>query len=300
MERMKASDFPQEVLNLFDRYVHGGIDRRQFLDKASKYAVGGMTAAAMLEALRPNFVLGEQIQPTDNRIKGEEATRSVATGQRQRQGLSGSPGECERQTARDIGHSRESRPESAHPRYRAPPGRGQLRCIRARCVDASRRLSGQRTRGQTGRSSRPDVRKARWREENGRLHRRRGMDQGPCREHRQAGLCRFLFRRRRGESAGGQLGDGAEPRAFHSTARRLQRPTSAKIKAHMLINYAAMDDRINAGWPAYEAALKANKVRLPAIHLCRRAAWIQQRHDALGMMKPPAKDRMAAHGRLVQ
>src|SRR5438552_5380739 len=74
MQRMKASDFPQEVLNLFDRYVHGGIDRRQFVEKASKYAVGGMTAAAMLEALRPNFVLGEVVPATDKRIKGEEAT----------------------------------------------------------------------------------------------------------------------------------------------------------------------------------------------------------------------------------
>jgi carboxymethylenebutenolidase len=64
---MKASDFPQEVLNLFDRYVHGGIDRRQFIDKASKYAVGGMTATAMLEALRPNFVLGEQVAGNSGR-----------------------------------------------------------------------------------------------------------------------------------------------------------------------------------------------------------------------------------------
>src|SRR5215510_12864367 len=74
MQRMKASDFPKEVLSLFDRYVHGGIDRREFIEKASKYAVGGMTAAAMLEALRPNFVLGEQIAATDSRIKGEEAS----------------------------------------------------------------------------------------------------------------------------------------------------------------------------------------------------------------------------------
>jgi len=74
MERMKASDFPKEVMSLFDRYVHGGIDRREFIDKASKYAVGGMTAAAMLEALRPNFLLGEQIKPTDPRIKAEEAS----------------------------------------------------------------------------------------------------------------------------------------------------------------------------------------------------------------------------------
>ena len=74
MQRMKASDFPKEVLGLFDRYVHGGIDRREFIEKASKYAVGGMTAAAMLEALRPNFVLGEQIPASDSRIKGEDAT----------------------------------------------------------------------------------------------------------------------------------------------------------------------------------------------------------------------------------
>src|SRR5689334_2438582 len=74
MQRMKASDFPQEVLNLFDRYVHGGIGRREFIDRASKYAVGGMTATAMFEALRPNFALGEQIPATDKRIKGEEVT----------------------------------------------------------------------------------------------------------------------------------------------------------------------------------------------------------------------------------
>src|SRR5262245_39702379 len=74
MQRMKASDFPKKVLSLFDRYVHGGIDRREFIEKASKYAVDGMTAAAMLEALRPNFLLGEQISATDTRIKKEEAT----------------------------------------------------------------------------------------------------------------------------------------------------------------------------------------------------------------------------------
>ena len=50
MERMKASDFPQELLNLFDHYVHGEINRRQFLDGAQKYAVGGMTAMAIWES----------------------------------------------------------------------------------------------------------------------------------------------------------------------------------------------------------------------------------------------------------
>ncbi len=71
MERMKASDFPQEVLNLFDQYVHGGISRRAFIDKAQKFAVGGMTAAAMLEALKPNYAWAVQVQPNDPAIKVE-------------------------------------------------------------------------------------------------------------------------------------------------------------------------------------------------------------------------------------
>jgi carboxymethylenebutenolidase len=74
MTRMKASDFPKEVLSLFDEYVHGGISRREFMDGAQKYAVGGMTAAALFEALKPNYALAMEVQPDDKRIKGEEVT----------------------------------------------------------------------------------------------------------------------------------------------------------------------------------------------------------------------------------
>src|SRR5882762_11427505 len=74
MDRMKASDFPQELLNLFDRYVHGDIDRRAFLNGAKKFAVGGLTAAAILESLRPNYAWAEQIPKEDGRIKTERVT----------------------------------------------------------------------------------------------------------------------------------------------------------------------------------------------------------------------------------
>ena len=47
LERKKASDFPQELLDLLDQYVHGGIDRRAFLDGAQKFAVGGVTATTI-------------------------------------------------------------------------------------------------------------------------------------------------------------------------------------------------------------------------------------------------------------
>lgn len=55
MDRKTAKDFPPEVLELFDGYVHGGITRREFLDRAARYAVGGVSAAAMLQSLAPNF-----------------------------------------------------------------------------------------------------------------------------------------------------------------------------------------------------------------------------------------------------
>ena len=74
MKRMKASDFPQELLNLFDRYVHGRASRRDFLDGAQKFAVGGVTAAALLEMLRPNYAMAVQIQPDDKRIKATTET----------------------------------------------------------------------------------------------------------------------------------------------------------------------------------------------------------------------------------
>src|SRR6266700_877487 len=74
MERKKASEFPQELLNLFDKYVHGDISRREFLDGSKKFAVGGLTAVGIWESLRPNYAWAEQVPKDDKRIKAEYAT----------------------------------------------------------------------------------------------------------------------------------------------------------------------------------------------------------------------------------
>src|SRR5579871_3444621 len=68
-ERKKASDFPQELLNLFDYYVHGEIDRRAFLDGAKKFAGSGVTATALWESLRPNYAWAEQVPKNDPRVE---------------------------------------------------------------------------------------------------------------------------------------------------------------------------------------------------------------------------------------
>ena len=71
MTRKKASDFDQGLLDLFDKYVHGFINRRQFLDRAASYAVGGVSATALLEALSPKYDELQQVRSDDAQVNGE-------------------------------------------------------------------------------------------------------------------------------------------------------------------------------------------------------------------------------------
>jgi carboxymethylenebutenolidase len=79
MERKQASDYPQELLDLFHEYQHGDIDRRTFLDGLGKFAIGGLTVAAIFESLTPNYAWAQQVPPDDKRIKvGYEVVQSPA------------------------------------------------------------------------------------------------------------------------------------------------------------------------------------------------------------------------------
>jgi carboxymethylenebutenolidase len=79
MERKLASDYPQELLDLFHEYQHGDINRRSFLDRAGKFAVGGLTVAAIFESLTPNYAWAQQVPPDDKRIRmGYEVVQSPA------------------------------------------------------------------------------------------------------------------------------------------------------------------------------------------------------------------------------
>jgi len=77
MERRKASDYPQELLDLFHEYQHGDINRRTFLDRAQRFAVGGLTTMAIWESLKPNYAWAEQVPKDDKRLKvGYETVES--------------------------------------------------------------------------------------------------------------------------------------------------------------------------------------------------------------------------------
>src|SRR5437879_12567148 len=90
-ERKKAADFPQELLNLLDGYVHGGVSRRQFLDRAQKFAVGGVTAMALFEMLKPNYAWAIQVPPDDKRIKATTEAVPSPQGDGTVQGYPGGP-----------------------------------------------------------------------------------------------------------------------------------------------------------------------------------------------------------------
>ena len=259
MQRMKASDFPQEVLNLFDRYVHGGIDRREFIDRASKYAVGGMTAAAMFEALRPNFLLGEQIKATDSRIKGEEATCPSPQGNGTVKGYLVRPANATgKLPAILVVHEN----RGLNPHIRDITRRLAVANFLAFAPDALAPLGGYPVNepadkqeevatqmfGKLDNAKRTEdfVAAANW-------------IKGHAQSTGRLGSVGFCFGGGVVNTLAVRLGDaltagvpfyGAQPPAADV----------AKIKAHMLIHYAGMDERIDAGWPAYEAALKANKV----------------------------------------
>ena len=74
MERKNASDYPQEVLDLFHEYQHGDMTRRDFVDRLGKYAVGGVTALAIFESLKPNYAWAQQVPKEDARIKADYQT----------------------------------------------------------------------------------------------------------------------------------------------------------------------------------------------------------------------------------
>jgi carboxymethylenebutenolidase len=257
---MKASDFPKEVMSLFDRYVHGGIDRREFIDKASKYAVGGMTAAAMLEALRPNFALGQQVAPGDPRIKGEEATAPSPQGSGNIKGYLVRPAKAAgKLPAIVVIHEN----RGLNPHIRDIARRLAVANFIAFAPDALTPVGGYPVNepadkqeevaaqmfGKLDAAKRTEdlTAAATWikahAESTGRL-----------------GAVGFCFGGGEVNKLAVRLGDGLQAGVPFYGAAPNPVGDAAKIKAHMLINYAEMDDRINAAWPGYEMVLKANKV----------------------------------------
>jgi carboxymethylenebutenolidase len=250
MERRKASDFPAEVLQLFDGYVHGAISRRDFLDRASKYAIGGFTAAAMLESLRPNFAFAQQVAKDDARIKTEYLSYPSPQGSGTMRGYFARPANPAGKLP-GVVVIHENR--GLNPYIEDVTRRLAVANFLAFAPDALTPLGGYPGDEEKGLQLFGQLDPA-----------KRGEDL----------LAAYAFLKSRPECTGkvGAVGFCFGGSTVNMFAVRLPdlaaavpfyggQPNAAdvaKIKAPLLIHYAGLDERINAGWPAYEAALKAN------------------------------------------
>jgi carboxymethylenebutenolidase len=256
MERMKASDFPQEVLKLFDGYVHGRLDRRAFLDGAAKYAVGGFSAAAMLESLRPNYALAQQVPKNDARIKTETVSYSSPLGSGTMKGYLARPAKAKGKLPA-IAVIHENR--GLNPYVEDVARRLAVEGYLAFAPDALTPLGGYP--GEEEKAVKmfatldPAARTAdliagayfvkNHAESNGRL--------GAVGFCFGGGICN-LFATRIPDLLASVPYYGAQAAAADVP----------NIKSPLLIHYAGLDERINAGWPAYEKALKENNKKYEA------------------------------------
>ena len=248
----KASDFDQELLNLFDRYVHGAIDRRGFLEGAKRFAVGGVTAAMLLEALSPKFAEAQQVAPDDKRIKIEKVTYDSPAGTGKVDGYLARPATKAKRPAVLVVHENRGRNPHIEDITRRLATAGYL----AFAPDALTSLGGYPG----------DEDKAR--DLFGKLDRAKTLEdfvaavdylkKRPDRSGK-IGVVGFCFGGMVANALATRVPDlGAAVPFYGSAAKEEDVP---KIKAPLLIHYAENDERINAGAAAYEAALKAAKVK---------------------------------------
>ena len=254
--KQTANDFHPEVLKLFDSYVHGGIDRRGFLDGAARFAVGGVSAAALLEALSPKFAQAQQVAPTDPRLKAEwvefESPRGYAKVRgylvrpanasgplpvvlvvHENRGLNPHIEDITRRLALDnfIAFA----PDALFPLGGYPGDEDKARALFAKLDQTKTRedfvAAAAWLRGVSG--------------ANGKL-----------------GVVGFCFGGGVSNLLATRVPELAAAVPFYGEAPALDKVPD--IKAQLLLFFAENDDRINSAWPPYEAALKAAKVRYEA------------------------------------
>lgn len=251
--RSKASDFDPEVLRLFDQYVHGHIDRRGFLAGAARFAVGATGAASLLAALSPQFAAAQQVKPDDKRLSTRYVEFPSPKGYGKARGYLAKPAKASGPLPVVL-VVHENR--GLNPHIEDITRRLALENFIAFAPDALFPLGGYPGDEDAARALFQKLDQAKTREDfiaaadmlddidggSGRL----GVI-GFC---YGGGMANFLATRLPGLAA-------AAP--FYGSAAPLE--DVPKIKAELLVVLAANDERINGGWPAYEAALKSAGVR---------------------------------------
>jgi carboxymethylenebutenolidase len=256
MTRMTAKDFSPELLELYDFYAHGRITKREFLDRAGRYAVGGLTAVAILGMMSPNYAMAEQVSFNDPDIVGDYVMYPSPDGHGEVRGYLVRPSAATgKLPAVVVVHEN----RGLNPYIEDVARRLAKAGFLALAPDGLTSVGGYPGNDEAGKELQSSVDPAKlmndffaaveWLTKHEASTGRVGIT-GFCYGGGVANAAAVAFP---------DLG-GAVP--FYG--RQPDAADVPKIKAPLLIHYAELDERINEGWPAYEAALKAAGTRYQA------------------------------------
>ncbi len=253
MNRKTASDFPQELLDLYDYYAHGLINRRTFLERAAKFTAGGLSAMAILQALNPNYALATQVSPGDPRIVSHYLEYPSPQGHGIIKALYAKPAELNGKTP-GVLVVHENR--GLNPYIEDVARRVALAGFVALAPDALTPLGGYPGNDDQGREMQRKLDGPKMAEDF--VAAAKFLHDHPD-SNGKVGVVGFCF----GGGVANALAvslPGIISAAVPFYGRQPKAEDVAKIRASLLLHYAELDERVNAGWPDYEAALKANHI----------------------------------------
>jgi carboxymethylenebutenolidase len=251
--RKTAKDFDPEVLQLFDQYVHGTIDRRGFLTGAARFAVGATTAAGLLAALSPQFAAAQQVKPDDKRLSARYIEFASPDGYGTGRGYLVKPtkGRGKRPVVLVVHENR-----GLNPHIEDIARRLALEGYIVFAPDALFPLGGYPGNEDDARTLFGKLEQPKTRQDFIAAARMLlGIEGGNGR----LGVVGFCYGGGMSNFLATQLPELRAAAPFYGSGPTLE--DVPKIKAEMLVVLAANDDRINTAWPAYEAALKKADVR---------------------------------------
>ena len=252
MERKTAEDFDQDLLILFDAYVHGDIDRRGFLDRAAKFAIGGMTAGMLLDALAPKFAEAQQVPKDDKRLKTEYVEYDSPNGYGKMRGYLARPANTSGKLP-GILVVHENR--GLNPHIEDIARRLALENYMAFAPDALFPIGGYPGDEDKARELFPKLEAPKTREDF--VTAAQWLMKRPdCTG--KVGVVRFCWGGQMAHYLATRVPELAAAVPFYGPAPA---PSEApKVKTPLLVHFAANDARVNNAWPPYEAALKEQKI----------------------------------------
>ncbi|MEA9844160.1 YghX family hydrolase [Xanthomonas campestris] len=251
MRRLTAQEFHPDLLALYDGYVHGTLSRRDFLDRAAAFAVAGLSAATLLESLSPNYALATQVEFTDPDIVAEYIRYPSPNGHGEVRGYLVRPAKVTTPVP-GVVVAHENR--GLNPYIEDVARRVAKAGFIALAPDGLSSVGGYPGNDEKGRALQQQVEPTKLMND---FFAAVEFLMQPDNSTGKVGITGFCY--------GGGVANAAAV-AYPELAAAVpfygRQPTAeevARIRAPLLLHYAAQDERVNAGWPAYEAALKAQQ-----------------------------------------